>query len=165
MRIGLCRKFPSVFERHPLPWTSVKSQYNTGYSARALWTLVDADGQRIMDSKLLPFRYHRAASLYAYCIPSWAGNDFECGGSPYPVMPVVLTRHPLPWKLVLTDMTMINGTQELRQYIQDAEGRAVGVSWFVDNPDVEQHILVLELAKLAEDIEYRRERGLRVWGH
>jgi len=137
-----------------------------------LWTLVDADGQYIMDSKVLPFRYHRAVSLYAYCIPEVGGERFEChdvgvgynGNDYYPARPIVLTHHPLPWKLVLTDMTMINGTQELRQCIQDADGRAVGVSWAVDNPDVEQHMLVLELANLAADIEYRRERGLRVCG-
>jgi hypothetical protein len=181
MQITLNRSHCPVFVRHPLPW-----RVNSPRADRLQYTqeLRDAAGNLIAESQMLPLRYHRILDLYNFCVPSAVAAMYP-GAAPHEIrevvdyFPVVLRKHPLPWWLVKLPAPAFGSVMWDGDYgtvyaqdpaavampiwaIVDADSQVVGNQWSEDSNDAGVNMLVFELAKLAEDTLFRRDRGFRV---
>jgi hypothetical protein len=161
MRVTWSRRWPALFESHPVPW---QVQTTTEYADTG-----EHQSRQIIDAELnvvITFTdaddllFYQLWSLYLYAIPPLSISSLR-SRLPENIArrwPQVLQSHQLPWRL--DDWVWISSRHSSRYTVMDS------MQWCIANGGAEllpALQLLMELSELAGDMHYRHSRGLLVF--
>lgn len=177
MQLTLNRSHCPVFVRHPLPW---RIDVFPEVVLQSQGVLRDAAGNRITDAVRSSIQYHRIVSLYTFCVPGavkflYRDADLHSIHVMCAETPAVLRNHPLPWRIREQPYPAIRkwggvyrgaapaagSSAAVSRWIADTDGYIIGNKWHTDSIADDEYMTLFELAKLAEDMLFRRDRGFR----
>lgn len=157
IRITWARKWPPIFDKHPIPW-------NIDYHPlEAVCSIRDARGRQVLWSHMSRTQAI-IVYLYQFVVPPFYPTAHDDPAHDFRGIPTVLIEHQLPWRIeIMTDKQMyphgVKSHMDLLRML-DANDRTIG---WCNSGTHYVHVFrgILDLSVMAHDILQRQERGLR----
>lgn len=158
MRLTWSRKWPELFESHPVPWQTRTANVNTG--GRFFRQIIDAEFNVVIAFPVTAhLLFYRLWAMYLYCVPPLSVGSLRSRLQENVVRswPQVLYSHPLPWRLNSWPCEAVSS------WPHTVTDSAQGVIAHGGEDMLPALQLLMELSVLAGDMHHRHDAGLTIF--